>query len=93
MSRFITPTMRKRIEWGAIILALSGIALMMQPFTQTLFLPGFWLLLVAGIVYVGTTFWRPERLSWTRALTVIGIVFVVLILILTLSVALVPVML
>ncbi|GIX06606.1 MAG: hypothetical protein KatS3mg115_1009 [Candidatus Poribacteria bacterium] len=88
--RALSPTIRRRIEWALIALALLGLALMVQPFWGALFRVGFWFLFLFGIGYVATTFWPPERVTlWDAIKSLLGVV-IVLALVIGVSILLVP---
>ena len=93
LSEPLSPTARRRLEWGAILVALLGLGLMMQPLTRVVFKPGFAMLLGAGIFYVSTTFWGDEPITPKRALLLLFWVLLTLVLVIAISIALVPVLL
>jgi len=89
----LPPAIRARIEWGSIAIALAGVACMVQPLTSALYAVGFWMLLLAGIVYVSTTFWYEDEVTLARALALLVKVVLVLLLAIGISVAFVPALL
>ena len=79
----IAPRTARRVEWTLIATALLGLGCMVQPFTHAVFLVGFWLLFVAGILYVSTTFWPRDSVTWrvitTTLVWVVGVLGVVIV--------------
>lgn len=93
MNRILSQKSRRLIEWSSILAALLGLTLMFQPFLFPLFLAGFWLLFIGGLLYISTTFWYDESLTVSAVLKTALKVLLTVAVVLAVAVSLVPILL
>lgn len=81
--------MKLRIEQIGLIISLSGVALILQPFSLTIFTSGFYILVIGVVLYFfGTTL--PEKGETQKAIMQMIIVTTIFIVILLLAIYLAP---